>query len=106
MSEGTKHDKDKLDWSLLDLELIEPLIPVLKLGCERYGFENWKRDFGEDFSRRFQAARMRHHKDAQLNPLAVNEKDGGCYHLAQVAINALFELWHAIQQEKEDRTLG
>jgi len=40
MSEGTKHDQGKLDWSLLDFDLIEPLIHVLALGEERYTFED------------------------------------------------------------------
>jgi hypothetical protein len=97
---GTKFDTGKTDWSLLDLELIEPLIPVLKLGEQRYGFLNWKKDFGPDYSRRFRAARLRHEKACQYDSLAKNADDGDVYHLAQVAINALFELWHARKKEK------
>jgi len=95
MSEGTKHDNGKLDWSLLDYDLIEPLIPVLVLGEGRYGYENWKKDFGPNFQRRFRAAMMRHDRASMRDPLAKNPDDGDVYHLAQVAINALFELYHA-----------
>jgi hypothetical protein len=80
MSEGLKNDNGKLDWSLLDFDLIEPLIPVLILGESRYGFENWKKDFGPNYRRRFQAARMRHEREARKNSLAINEADGQVYH--------------------------
>lgn len=99
MSEGKKFDDGKRDWSLLDFELIEPLIPILELGEERYGYENWKKDFGPKWKRRFRAARLRHEQKCQADSLAINEKDGNVYHLAQVAINALFELYHARQKE-------
>ena len=92
---GKKHDADKLDWSVLDFDLIEPIVEVLVVGEGRYGYENWKKDFGLDYNRRFRAARMRHEKGCRNNPLSKNEQDGEVYHLAQVAVNALFELYHA-----------
>ena len=98
--EGKKYDVGKTDWSLLDMEFIEPLIPVFALGEKRYGYLNWQKDFGPDFSRRFQAARKRHEKAAQYNPLAQNVDDDNVYHLAQVAWNALQELYHARQSIK------
>jgi hypothetical protein len=91
---GLKHDKGKLDWSLLDFELVEPLIEVLMLGESRYGYENWKKSFVNG-NRRFRAARLRHEQAAQSDPTARNAEDGNCYHLAQVALNALFQLYHA-----------
>lgn len=100
-AEGKKFDDGKLDWSLLDMEFIEPLIPIFALGEKRYGYLNWQKDFGPDFSRRFQAARKRHEKAAQYNPLAQNEDDDNVYHLAQVAWNALEELYHARKKAKE-----
>ncbi len=97
--EGVKHDAEKLDWSLLPLEVLEPLVDVFRLGAEKYGFENWRKEF-ENGDRRFHAARMRHIKEAQGDPLAINEEDGGVYHEAQVAWNSLMRLWQA-QQRKE-----
>lgn len=97
---GLKDDKLKLDWSLLDFDLIEPLIHVLVLGEQRYNFENWKKDFGPNDQRRFRAAMIRHIKAAGNDPLSINEADGGVYHYAQIAINALFALYHAKKKEK------
>jgi len=94
-TEGKKNDTGKVDWSLLHPDLVEPLIAALEYGEKKYGYENWQKDFGPNYRRRFCAARRRHEKDAWNDPLAINENDGGCYYLAQVAINALFELYHA-----------
>lgn len=101
MSEGKKFDTGKLDLSLLDYDLIEPLIDVLSLGESRYDYENWKKDFGPNFQRRFRAAMRRHDRASHNRPLAKNEADGNVYHLAQVATNALFELYHARIKEVE-----
>ena len=96
MSEGTKHDNGKLDYSLLPLEFVEDLVPVFALGEERYTFNNWRKDFGPDYERRFLAALKRHLDEVERHgPLAVNEKDGNVYHLAQIAWNALCLLYHA-----------
>lgn len=99
MTEGKKFDTDKLDLSLLDYDLIEPLIDVLSLGESRYDYENWKKDFGPNYQRRFRAAMRRHDRSSHNNPLAKNEADGNVYHLAQVAVNALFELYHARKKQ-------
>lgn len=99
--EGKKFDKDKLDWSVLDLSFIEPLIPVFKLGEQRYGYLNWQKPF-DNSSRRFYAATMRHMKASQYDPLAINEDDGGVYHLAQIAWDALQRLNQALK-EKENK---
>lgn len=99
---GKKHDAGKLDLSLLDYELIRPLIEVLALGEARYGYQNWQKDFGPNWQRRFRAAMRRHDAASHGNPLARNSEDGNVYHLAQVAINALFELYHARKAAGDD----
>ena len=99
MKNGTKFDQGKKDWSLVDLKFIEPLIDVFVCGEKNHGYENWKKEF-DNCERRFFAAMMRHVEKSQKNPLAWNEKDQ-CYHLAQVAWNALFRLYHALEEEKK-----
>ena len=95
-AEGRKFDQEKLDWSVLPLELLEPLVEVFKAGEQKYGYHNWKKQF-ENGERRFFAAAMRHGKDCQDDPLARDE-DTGCLHGAQAAWNMLMRLYHA----KED----
>lgn len=99
--EGKKFDGQKLDWSLLPLDFVEPLVPIFKIGEERYGYENWRKEFTNP-RRRFNAALKRHLKECERNPLAINEEDGGVYHLAQIAWNALELLYQELEREKND----
>jgi len=100
MSEhGKKFDTGKLDWSLLPLSFVKPLVPIFALGEKRYGFENWKRDF-ENEQRRFLAAMKRHLEEVEEHgALAINDDDGGVYHAAQIAWNALRLLWGALRHK-------
>jgi hypothetical protein len=99
---GLKTDSGKLDWSLLPLSFVKPLVPVFTIGEQRYGYENWKKPF-DDPERRFNAA-MKRHLDAyeEAGPLAINEADGGVYHLAQIAWNCLMLLHHFEQAKKSE----
>lgn len=102
-SQGKKFDKGKLDWSVMPLSFVKPLVPVFKFGEGLYGFENWKSDFNKpDMSedRRFIAGIKRHLEEVEEHgPLAINEQDGGVYHAAQIAWNALRLLWGALKRK-------
>lgn len=98
MSDGKKFDQGKLDWSVMPLSFVKHLVPVFMLGEHRYGFENWMKDFDNE-ERRFVAAMKRHLEEVEEHgPLAVNEQDGGVYHAAQIAWNALRLLWGALKR--------
>lgn len=97
MSEGLKHDGGKLDWSTLHPDILAPLVEVCAHGATKYEFENWKKDFGPNYRRRFLAAIMRHYREAYRKPLAINHEDGSVYHLAQIAWDALTLLYHEIE---------
>ena len=106
MSEvGLKNDKEKLDWSVLPLEILEPLVEVFMSGEKKYGYLNWKKDF-KNGDRRFFAANMRHLKEAQYDPLAVDVGETECLHLAQCAWNILIRLHKAIENEKKKNVLS
>lgn len=105
MSEGTKFDNNKLDWSLLPLEFVEDLVPVFALGEQRYTFNNWRKDFGPDYRRRFIAAMKRHLDEVERHgSLAINTQDGDIYHLAQCAWNCLALLYHAKKRGHTDES--
>lgn len=101
MADGLKYDNGKRQWSLLERELIEPLIEVFEAGVKKYGRDNWKKGF-EDRENRFFDAMQRHAWAAKGKPLAIDEETG-CYHKAQVAWNALVDLWYEIQEAKETK---
>ena len=91
---GRKDDTDKLDWSAVPFEILEPLVAVCAYGAKKYGAGNCLQPFGNGDSRFFSAA-MRHAVAAQHDPLAINDADGGLYHEAQAAWNHLIRLYHA-----------
>ena len=100
---GRKFDSGKKDWSLLELEFVEPLVAVFELGEKRYGFENWKKDFDNE-TRRFNAALKRHLLAIEKHgPAARNAEDGNVYHASQIAWNALRLLWGELKRQEAAR---
>lgn len=102
---GLKFDHGKTIWYRMPLSVLKPLADVYnnpKAGGKYPPF-NCLAPL-EDGDRRFWDAMMRHLEASQLDPLAVNDEDGGVYHLAQVAFNALHRLRNALEaQEAEPR---
>lgn len=60
---------------------------------KKYKIFNCLKPF-DDSDRRFYDALMRHLEACQIDPLAIDEETG-CYHLAQIAFNALLRLYNA-----------
>lgn len=89
MKPGTKFDGNKLKWSLLPWAEIEDLVRSLTFGAIKYAPGNWQSvKPGERYI------------DALLRHLALHQKgetidkESGVPHLAVVAVDALFALWH------------
>ena len=95
---GQKFDQGKQHWYAMPLVMISPLADVFRAGEQKYATFNILQPF-DDPSRRFYDGLMRHLSSAQINPLARDEETG-CYHLAQVAFNALARLHHAKEAER------
>jgi hypothetical protein len=43
MEQGTRLNKGKLEWSLVDFESLEGMVEVLMFGKEKYGAFNWQK---------------------------------------------------------------
>jgi hypothetical protein len=95
---GLKYDSNKQKWYAMPLEILEPLADVFAAGERKYETFNCLEPF-EDSDRRFYDSQMRHVKDSQLDPLAIDEETG-CYHQAQVAFSALMRLRNALMKVK------
>jgi len=91
-----KHDQGKQSWFAMPLEVLEPLAQVFAAGEKKYATFNCMNEF-PDYDRRMYDALMRHLKDCQIDTLSRDEETD-CYHLAQVAWNALMRLHHAIKE--------
>lgn len=89
MSEGKKHDQDKLRFDLILPEFEQAMAEVLTHGAKEYGDNNWK--LVEGAKARYTAALKRHLNDWQRG--YTFDTDSSCRVLAQVAINAMFLDW-------------
>ena len=83
----------KLRWELLPLELIEDLVKVYDEGAKKYFVESWKKI--DDGKNRCKGALLRHLLESETKDF---DDETGCYHLAQVAWNALTMLWYRKQE--------
>lgn len=92
---GKKFDAGKQEWHRMPLCMLKPLADVYCIAGKKYPAFNCLLPF-EDGNRRLFDAQMRHTEASQINPLAINEEDGGVYHLAQVAFSALTRLHNAL----------
>lgn len=90
---GLKNDQNKQQWYPMPLVLLQPLADVFIAGEKKYKIFNCLKPF-DDSDRRFYDALMRHLEVCQIDPLAIDEETG-CYHLAQIAFNALLRLYNA-----------
>ena len=95
---SVKNDRldDKLRWELLPLEDVEDIVRVYTAGAKKYGENKWQ-DL-PDGIRRYKAALLRHLVEYDKG----NEIDEetGCFHLAQVAWNAIAML-HISKQKQQ-----
>jgi hypothetical protein len=93
---GAKLDSGKQPYYAMPLVVLKPLADVYAAGEKKYATFNCLQPF-EDGDRRFWDAIMRHLESCQIDPLAKDEETG-CYHLAQVAFNALHRLYNAMDK--------
>lgn len=94
---GLKNDKkdNKIRWELLPLDIINEIAKVYTKGAEKYSDNNWKL-LGNGYER-YKGALLRHLAANDKNPI---DEETGCYHLAQVAWNAIAMLWFKLNQGK------
>lgn len=87
--EGKKYDGEKARFDLLDPAFIHSMAEVMTYGVEKYTPNNWQNV--KHFDARYTAALHRH-----LNAWQQGEsfdQESGLYHLAQIAVNAMFLFW-------------
>lgn len=94
---GLKNDKkdSKVRWELLPLDIINEIAKVYTKGAEKYSDNNWK--LLENGYERYKGALLRHLAANDQNSI---DEETGCYHLAQVAWNAIAMLWFKLNQGK------
>ena len=86
MSEGKKHDQDKLRFDLILPEFEEAMASVLTHGAKEYGANNWQTVLNA--KARYTAALQRHLNEYRKG--SNYDLASGCTHLAMIAVNAMF----------------
>ena len=99
MTEGKKNDRidGKLRMDLLPWPELEEVARVLTAGAKKYGANNWQNL--DDGYNRYLGAMLRHLTEVQRGNII--DSDTGCFHIAQVATNALFMLHFKLQELAE-----
>lgn len=94
---GKKNDSidGKVRMDLLPLEMLTELAKVYQAGAEKYGVDNWRKFKLEDVSR-LKGALLRHLVESESKD---KDDETGCYHLMQVAWNAITMLWLKLNKE-------
>ena len=100
LMQGVKHDKGKLDWTLLPFRQVAHVVNALGYGERKYSRDNWKRV--DQPRTRYLAAAFRH-----LVARLCGEKrdpESGEYHLAQAVCNLLFVMYFDDEEMDEGKT--
>lgn len=94
MQKSIKNDikDDKIMWQLMPLNLLNEIAKVYTAGAKKYGKDNWKNL--EDGYERYKGALLRH---LVANDLEDKDEETNCYHLAQVAWNAIAMLYFKLR---------
>lgn len=93
---GLKNDKDKPDWSLLPLDIIEGIVIILTYGAKKYERDNWK----TVENRRNFAALLRHLTKWQKGEDI--DEGSGLHHLDHALCDLMFIRWRT-KNKKEIR---
>lgn len=96
MNEGRKNDRtdNKVRMELLPWPELEEIARVYTAGAKKYGANRWQNL--EDGYERYKGAMLRHL--CELEKGIDIDADTGCYHAAQVAINAIFMLHFKLKE--------
>ena len=92
---GIKFDQGKLLWKLVPWESMKAVVRVLMSGAKKYSADNWMYVDPE----RYRDALMRHAVDYIGGE--ITDPESGESHLAHVACNALFLMWHDKKADRE-----
>lgn len=87
--EGIKADDGKIEWDLLSLKELEPMVRVLMFGAKKYAKDNWQKV--QDGKTRYYNALMRHLSSYAAGELI--DSESGESHLAHALCNLYFLSW-------------
>ena len=87
--EGIKFDKEKTQWSLLPMDVMDTVVRVLMHGAKKYAPDNWMKVKPKE---RYYDACLRHMTAWSLGHK--NDDETGLPHIAHAICCLIFLLWH------------
>lgn len=85
MIQADRYNEQKLQWSLVDFESLEPLVRVLEYGCVKYSKDNWKKGFPVS---QLMESLLRH--CFRLLGGELMDKESGLPHIGHIMANVMF----------------
>ena len=104
LSKGVKHDNGKKQYYAMPLEVLDGLASVFEAGEKKYEIFNCLKPF-DDSDRRFWDGMMRHLRQCQSDPLAVDDdpiEGTGCLQGYQAGWNVIMRTYHAEKRKREE----
>ena len=96
MSQGVKLDDGKIEYHLIEPEVLEQLALVLMFGADKYGEGNWKKL--ENIKRRYHNALTRHMEAIRKGELY--DPESKLFHTSHAMACVHFLSWVDVQEEK------
>ena len=87
-TKGLKHDKGKLRYELLPVDVIDDIVSVQTYGAEKYGANNWQHV--SNGKQRYIAAALRHISMFQQGR---RTDESGLHHLSHAICSLVYALW-------------
>jgi hypothetical protein len=98
---GVKHDSGKLDWSLMPLTALEPVVAVLMEGARKYARNNWM-NLMEKPGGRMRAVNAIERHLTKYKEITGVDPEWKLSHMSHLACNAIFLLWAELPKETRD----
>lgn len=100
-NKAMRFNDDKLKWSLVDFESLEPLVKVLMFGAKKYSPDNWKKGLPTN---EVCESLLRHVFAIMRGELF--DKESGELHIGHVMANAMFISFHTPIEAKHKTEEG
>lgn len=96
MNKALRYNKNKLRWSLVDFDSLQPLVQVLEFGCQKYAKDNWK--LGLDRTEILES--LQRHL-VELFKKEELDEESKLKHIGHIMANAMFYSYFQLKEEKD-----
>lgn len=96
-NKAIRHNQGKVQWSLVPMKALEPMVKVLMFGATKYSPNNWMK--GMSYTTIYNS--MQRHINSFMDG-EDNDPDSKMHHVGHILCNALFLSWMIIYKPEYD----